>query len=72
VTSLSAGEATTTQGRRKLQFKSLDHVVLEVERLLQGHATIGNSSLAQIRHHLSTVMCRVVDLPASMPVDPSQ
>ncbi len=44
----------------------------DVERLLAGHATVGKWSLAQICHHLATVLRRVVDLPASTPHDPSQ
>ena len=44
----------------------------DVERLLEGHTTVGHWSLAQICRHLSTVMRRVVDLPASTPHDPSQ
>jgi hypothetical protein len=44
----------------------------DVERLLQGHSTVGNWSLAQICRHLATVMRRVVDLPASAPRDPSR
>ena len=61
-----------TSGRRTLRFNSLDEVIPDVERLLEGHSTVGNWSLAQICRHLSTVMRRVVDLPASTPVDPSQ
>jgi hypothetical protein len=44
----------------------------EVERLLEGHTTVGAWSLAQICRHLATVLRRVVDLPASAPNDPSQ
>ena len=54
------------------RFNSLDEVMPDVERLLDGHSTVGNWSLAQICRHVSTVMRRVVDLPASTPVDPSQ
>jgi Protein of unknown function (DUF1569) len=61
-----------TQGRRTLRFNSLDEVMPEVGRLLEGHSTLGNWSLAQICRHLATVMRRVVDLPASTPHDPSQ
>jgi hypothetical protein len=60
-----------TNGRRPLQFRSLDEVMPDVERLLAGHATVGNWTLAQICRHLATVMRRVVDLPASTPSDPS-
>jgi hypothetical protein len=55
-----------------LRYESLDDVMPDVERLLKGHKTLGNWSLAQICRHLATVMRRVVDLPASTPVDPSK
>ena len=61
-----------TEGRRTLRFNSLDEVMPDVERLLEGHSTLGNWTLAQTCHHLATVLRRVVDLPASTPVDPSQ
>jgi hypothetical protein len=61
-----------TPGRRTLQYESLDDVMPDVERLLEGHKTVGTWSLAQICCHLSTVMRRVVDLPASTPQDPSK
>jgi hypothetical protein len=60
-----------TPGRRTLGYESLDDVMPDVERLLEGHTTVGTWSLAQICRHLATVMRRVVDLPASTPVDPS-
>jgi Protein of unknown function (DUF1569) len=50
----------------------LDDIMQDVERLLEGHRTVGNWSLAQICRHLATVMRRVVDLPASTSFDPSQ
>ena len=61
----------TTHGRRTLSFNSIDDVIPDVERLLEGHRTIGTWSLAQICRHLATAMRRVVDLPASTPPDPS-
>jgi len=61
-----------TTGRRSLCYNGFDEVMPDVERLLEGHATVGNWSLAQICHHLATVLRRVVDLPASTPQDPSQ
>src|SRR4051812_4373633 len=61
-----------TPERRTLRFSNLDEVMPDVERLLEGHATVGNWSLAQICRHLSTVARRVVDLPASTPSDPSK
>jgi hypothetical protein len=59
-------------GRRTLQFQGLDDIMPDVERLLDGHTTVGNWSLAQICRHLATVMRRVVDLPASTPHDASR
>jgi hypothetical protein len=61
-----------TEGRRPLRFETLDDVMPDVERLLRGHTTVGHWSLAQICRHLSTVMRRVVDAPASTPQDPSK
>lgn len=58
--------------RRTLRFGSFDEIMPDVERLLEGHTTVGNWSLAQICCHLATVMRRVVDLPASTPSDPSK
>jgi hypothetical protein len=55
-----------------LRYGSLDEVMPDVERLLEGHTTVGTWSLAQICRHLGTVMRRVVDLPASTPHDPSR
>jgi hypothetical protein len=39
--------------RRKLDFARLDDIVPDVERLLAGHRTVGNWSLAQMCRHLS-------------------
>ncbi|MDR3618084.1 MAG: DUF1569 domain-containing protein [Paludisphaera borealis] len=61
-----------TPGRRTIRYGSLDEVMPDVERLLEGHTTVGAWSLAQICRHLATVARRVVDLPASTPSDPSQ
>jgi Protein of unknown function (DUF1569) len=61
-----------TPGRRALHYESLGEVMPNVDRLLEGHSTVGNWSLAQICRHLATVMRRVVDLPASTPHDASQ
>jgi hypothetical protein len=61
-----------TPGRRTLRYGSLDEIMPDVERLLEGHTTVGTWSLAQICRHLSTVMRRVVDMPASTPQDPSK
>jgi Protein of unknown function (DUF1569) len=62
----------TTAGRRAIRYESFDEVMPDVERLLSGHTTVGAWSLAQICHHLATVMRRVVDLPASTQHDPSK
>jgi hypothetical protein len=51
-----------TPGRRSLRFDSFDQIMPDVERLLEGHKTVGAWSLAQICHHLAT---------ASTPHDPS-
>ena len=59
-------------GRRSLRFGGFDEVMPDVQRLLEGHATVGEWSLPQICRHLATVMRRVVDLPASTPHDPAQ
>jgi hypothetical protein len=61
-----------TRGRRTLRFDSLGEVMPDVERLLEGHTTVGHWSLAQICRHLATVLRRVVDLPASSPHDASR
>lgn len=61
-----------TPGRRALRYESFDQVMPDVERLLKGHTTVGNWSLAQICRHLATVIRRHVDLPVSTPSDPSQ
>jgi hypothetical protein len=44
----------------------------EVDRLLEGHTTVGQWSLGQMCRHLATAMRRVVDLPASTPYDSSR
>ncbi len=62
----------TTPGRRSLRYGSLEEIMPDVERILEGHTTVGHWSLAQICRHLATVMRRVVDMPASTPHDPSK
>ena len=61
-----------TPGRRGVSFNTFDEIMPDVDRLLDGHSTVGNWSLAQICRHLAIVLRRVVDLPASTPQDPSQ
>jgi hypothetical protein len=40
-------------GRRSLTFASLDEVMPDVDRLLEGHTTVGRWSLGQICNHLA-------------------
>ena len=40
--------------RRMLDFASMDEIMPDVARLLEGHSTIGQWTLAQILHHLAT------------------
>ena len=61
-----------TPGRRIIRFPDLDEIMPDVDRLLEGHTTVGNWSLAQICRHLATVMRLTVDLPASTPHDASR
>src|SRR4051812_47033756 len=61
---------TVTPGRRTLRYESFDEVMPDVERLLEGHRTVGNWSLARFCHHLAAVLRRHVDLPATTQFDP--
>jgi Protein of unknown function (DUF1569) len=61
-----------TPGRRTLRYGSLDEIMPDVERLLEGHTTVGGWTVAQICRHLATIMRRTVDLPASTPLDASR
>ena len=47
--------------RRALSFSSLDEVMPEVDRLLEGHTTTGRWSLGQICNHLGTAMQYTVE-----------
>jgi hypothetical protein len=49
--------------RRKLRFKSLEQVVLDVDRLTVGHATVGRWSLGEILNHLTTTIHLSIDGP---------
>src|SRR3954451_10429489 len=42
--------------RRDLSFASLDRVMPEIDRLLEGHTTVGNWSLGQICNHLGATL----------------
>jgi hypothetical protein len=62
-----------TPGRRSLRFHSFDEIVPDVERLVDGHSTVGNWSLAQICRHLADVLRATVDLPAgAISIDPAR
>jgi len=47
--------------RRILTFATLDRVMPDVDRLLEGHETLGQWSLGQICHHLSSYVTHSVD-----------
>jgi hypothetical protein len=61
-----------TKGRRLLNFRSLDEIMPEVDRLQKGSTKVGNWSLGQMCLHLATVMRRVVDLPEPTSFDSSK
>ncbi|MFO0959294.1 MAG: DUF1569 domain-containing protein [Isosphaeraceae bacterium] len=42
-----------TPGRRELAFRSLDEIMPEAERLLEGYRFVGNWSLSQVCRHLA-------------------
>src|SRR4051794_35179866 len=60
-----------TPGRRTLAYESFDEVMPDIEKLLRGHTTVGNWTLAQICRHLAAILRRHVDLLASTTFDPS-
>ena len=60
-----------TPGRRTLRFASIDEILPEVERLQDGHTTVGSWSLAEICNHIAAAMRLAVDMPASTQHDPS-
>jgi hypothetical protein len=47
--------------RRTLSFAAIDQIMPEVDRLLEGHATVGNWSLGQIFGHLTHAVTYSVD-----------
>lgn len=53
--------------RRALRFERLDQVMPEVDRLLDGHVTVGNWSLGQICNHLASTIQVALDPPRRMP-----
>lgn len=60
-----------TTERRTLQYTSLDNVIPDVERLMLGHLTVGNWSLAEICRHLAGTIRLAVDTPATTRHDPA-
>jgi hypothetical protein len=54
-------------GRRQLSFARLDDVMPELDRLLAGHATVGNWTLGQICSHLASTLRVAADPPRPMP-----
>src|SRR5206468_12018130 len=50
-----------TPGRRTLRFNSFDDVMPDVDRLLEGHTTVGNWSLGQICNHLAGALVASVE-----------
>src|SRR4051794_229612 len=65
---------TMTPGRRTLRYEGLDDIMADVDRLLDGHATVGRWTLAQICRHLADAMRWSVDVPESTSTthDPSR
>jgi hypothetical protein len=54
--------------RRNLSFDSLDRVMPDVDRLLEGHKTVGNWTLGQICNHLAgAVRFSVEGMPFRFP-----
>ncbi|MES1213417.1 MAG: DUF1569 domain-containing protein [Singulisphaera sp.] len=53
--------------RRPLEFQSLEEVMPDVERLLAGHGTAGQWSLAQICNHLAMALRSTARPPREMP-----
>jgi hypothetical protein len=54
--------------RRALTFTSLDQVMPDVDRLLEGHTTVGRWSLGQICNHLTgSITSTVEGFPAKAP-----
>src|SRR3954447_15458284 len=61
-TTTSTGTSTpAATERRPLAFTTLDEVMPDVDRLLQGHRTIGQWSLGQICNHLADALVLSVE-----------
>lgn len=52
-TNATVAKGHKSAGRRVLKYESLDAIMPDVDRLLQGHQTVGNWSLGQICNHLT-------------------
>jgi hypothetical protein len=61
-----------TPGRRTLNYQDFDAIHADVDRLVEGCATVGGWTLGQILHHLATVTNRVLATPVDGPHDTSQ
>jgi hypothetical protein len=56
-----------TPGRRALTFASRDELMPDVERLLQGHTTVGKWLLGQICGHLAQSLHDTIGFPVRAP-----
>jgi hypothetical protein len=61
----------TTPGRRQIRYESLDAIMPDVERLLEGHRTAGNRSVGQMCRYVGSILRASVDLPASTQFRPA-
>ena len=61
-----------TPGRRPLRYESIDEIMPDVDRLLDGYTTVGKWSIGQMSRHLATIIRLSVDLPANPGQDPSK
>ncbi|MDG3002160.1 DUF1569 domain-containing protein [Paludisphaera mucosa] len=58
-----------TPGRRPLNYGNFEEIDADLDRLLEGHETVGAWTLGQICHHLATVTQRVLAAPADATPD---
>lgn len=58
-----------TPGRRAIAFSSLDDVVPEAERLLDGYQAVGNWSLAQVCRHLANTFRKTSVTPPDLDLE---
>ncbi len=57
----SLEDLSANAARRPLAFASLDRVMPDVDRLLEGHTTLGDWSLGQICNHLTQSLTWTVE-----------